>query len=86
MAPKNILTTPTHTEPIEIPCDDNEVTIKNIKFRKRPATHWYNTRRKFTHLAQFVVDDEGKSVSYRQLIKNPKTRKTWEKGMCKELG
>ena len=38
------------------------------------------------HVNNVIDEETGESQSYEQLIKNPKTRATWIKSMCKELG
>ena len=48
--------------------------------------HRYPTRFSLSQYANAIISETGKSMEYRDLIKDPATRATWSNSMCNEIG
>ena len=65
---------------IEAEPDEYDTTSENHQ------KHRYPTRFSLEHHVNAIISDDGRSMEYRDLIKDPNTKDIWSNSMCNEIG
>ena len=76
-----------HNTPNLIEAYPEELETRRSQPPMEPALlHRYPTRYSLSQQMNAIIGENGQSLEYRDLIKNPTTQATWANSMCNEIG